>query len=271
MTHIAQQLKTGLYMATQSFSMLWYQKKLLLYLGLLALINITVKLIMTNLSNGAPFFSLFKGIHHHVTMLPLWFAPIETLLVLYGANILTMFFTVALLHHIADSMKNIPTSIKGNFLITLAKIKIIAPWAAVASFFELLASTWIDHASTSELPLIGHLTISALTIAWLVITFFMLPLIAIHTESLGILIKKSALLSKNALFSIFGGECWFGLIILLVSMPFLIIWLLASQPALSPLLPALGLLVAEILVKCWIATAHSIFKMILLKNQEVAE
>lgn len=270
MNTIAQQLKTGLYMATQSFSMLWYQKKFLIYLGSVALINIGLKIIAANLSNGAPFFSLFKLIHHHIATLPIWTEPLETLIGLFIANMLTMFFTIALLHHIHDSIEGFATSIRKHFINSLAKLKTICWWAALSSVLEIGMGSLIERASTIEqhaASALGYIVLSAVILAWLLATYFVLPMIAIHHQSLPSLIRLSARISIDMIAKIIGGESWFGLMILLVATPFLLIWLIANQPSLNPLIPMLGLLSAEILVKCWIATAHSIFKMILLQSR----
>lgn len=255
-------------MATQSFNMLWNQKKLLIYLGLLALINISAKLIITNISNGAPFFSLFKIIHHHIGALPLWTAPLETMVVLCIANGITIFFTVSLLHHISDMMHDRPSSIRINFANGITKIKTIAWWTLLSSTIEIGTNFMIERASSHEIYIAGYLVIATLIIAWLLISFFIPPLIAIENQPLIALIKTSAFFSKETIVQIIGGECWFGLMIMLISTPFLLIWLLSSQPILNPIVPALGLFSAEILVKCWIATAHNIFKMILLQNKK---
>lgn len=271
MNTLAQQFKVGLYMATQSFTMLWYQKKLLIYLGLLALINIGFKLIVTNVSSGTPFFSLFKIIHHHIAALPLWIIPFETAVGLLFANSLTIFFTIALLHHIADIMQNKKSSIRESFIHTSTKINIILAWAILSSILEGLTNYFIENGYVREFALIEYLILAFFIIMWLLATFFVLPLIALRKQSLISTIKSSAEICRNMILLVMGGECWFGLMILLVATPFLFIWLLSNQPALNPIFPALGLVSAEILVKCWIATTHNIFKMVVLQSHKPLE
>jgi hypothetical protein len=268
------QIKAGLYMATQSFSMLWYQKKFLVYLGSLALINISFKLLVSNAQTGIPFFSLFGHMQNYLASLPLWLQPIVSLLALLINNSLTIFFTVALLHHIADTMRNQESSIKANFGHAIAKLNLIISWAMLSTVLEQAASYLIDKAASmdhSSNPLISMLMILVLlaTITfWLLATFFVLPLLATEQGSLLHIIRSGASTSWQSISLIAGGEYWFLLIIVLVSTPFLLIWLMAQHPIINPTLFVLGLLCAEIIVKCWIATAHSIFKMMLLQNQK---
>lgn len=271
MNTIAQKMKAGLYMATQSFSMLWYQKIFMIYLGALAVLNICFKTIAANISNGAPFFSVFKIITHHRASLPLWTAPIETFIALLIANTLSMFFTIALLHHIYDSIKGLKNPLKDHFLKSIVKLKTICYWAVISTTLEIIMNKLVQRVTSIEhyIPsMLGYCILSATIIGWLLATYFILPLIAIHHQPLASLARLSGRISIDMVAKIIGGESWFGLMILLVSTPFLLVWLIVNQPSLNPLVPMLGLLSAEILVKCWIATAHSIFKMILLQSRE---
>jgi hypothetical protein len=160
-------------------------------------------------------------------------------------------------------MHNTNSSVKANFFICIKKIRTIAHWAVLASIMEILTNFLIQYASGHRYT-IAYVGIALVIASWLLATFFVLPLMAVHHQNLIALIGVSARMCKEKIGAILGGECWFALMIMLVATPFFFVWLLVSQPSLNPLLPALGLLSAEILVKCWIATAHNIFKMVLL-------
>lgn len=274
MKEIVTQCKAGLYMATQSFSMLWYQKKFLIYLGSLALLNIAFKLIITNAHQGIPFFSIFGYVQNYIDAMPSWLQPVSALIALFIGNSLTIFFTVSLLHHIADTMENRESSVRANFSNSFSKMHAILGWAAISSTLEEIASFSIDKASSIDHSM--HAFASTVIIfvlwaaisCWLLATFFVLPLLAVKNESLFAMVRSSISISRQSIALIVGGECWFVLIIVLVATPFLLIWLLAQQPIINPTFFVLGLLCAEIIVKCWVATAHSVFKMILYRTHQ---
>lgn len=268
------QCKAGLYMATQSFSMLWYQKKFLIYLGSLALINIIFKLIATNAHHGIPFFSVFGHMQNYLNTLPSWLEPLSSLVVLFIGNFLTIFFTVSLLHHIADTMENKESSIRANFKNSFSTLHTLTLWTCITTLLEQAATividktASIDHSANAPISALIIFALWAAIVFWLLATFFVLPLLAINKDSLLTTLYTSANISRRSVALIAGGECWFLLIIMLVSTPFLFIWLLAQQPIVNPTFFVLGLLCAEILVRCWVATVHSIFKMILLQHQK---
>lgn len=266
MNAIGHALKTGLYQATQSFSMLWHQKKLLAYLAIVSLIMIIVKIITLNSANGVPFFKLFKIIDLHIAALPSWLFPFEIFVPLFLINLLTNFFTISLLHHIASSMNGIESTIKANILNSKAHVRLIAFWTLLSTIFETVIESSIIPFSKHEYAALLYLLLAGAVALWFAATFFMLPLIALHNQSIIDLLKLSATMCKTMIFKIIGGEAWFGLMIILVNTPFFIILLIVRQPIVNPVITGLGLIIAEIAVKCWIATAHNIFKVMLMQS-----
>ena len=238
--------KNGLYMATQSFSMIWYQKKLLLYFGVPAFITFFVRLLFQQDS--------FKTFYQS------WPSIIRVLAFMSPAAI-TTFFTVALIYHAAKTMHNQQTTIKQSLSHCFAKLSSILAWMLPSVGVQLL----IAYIAVYEGPLFGLIALCIIIslLLWGLYTFFVLPLITFKDQSLFENIGESAKIAKQSIPEIMGGELWFIIVVMLTAAPLIMYGIATARHAFDPTFNFIVIFTSEIIINACIATAHTIFKTML--------
>lgn len=242
-------LKNGLYMATQSFSMLWDQKKLLLYFGIPASITFIVRILFQNEQFKALYFSFPSIIRVIAFMLP---------------TAIMTFFTVALMHHTARIIQGGNSTIKNSLNACMSRIGIILAWIVPTIAVQLL----ISFIGIYEGP---YFTIVAITIAlflmfWLLFTFFVLPLITYSNDSLMVIIGKSYRVIRTQIPEMIGGEIWFSVVFMLTALPLILYGLATQKYEFDPVFNFFIIFTSEIIINACISTAHSIFKVMLYQE-----
>ena len=266
-------LKIGLYMATQSFSMLWYEKKLLLYFGIPSLISLVLKVLAYNavaipLDSPAELLYFTKKLLNSFLTIPEWekFLAVASI---HLANLAFMtFFSATLIHHLGHIMQGEKTGFKENLEKMYAKLWPIISWTLIFLIVELI----ILRASESSSFLLLLLTAFA-TIAVFLYAFFALVLIVFKDKPLLILIAQSGSITKEFLQEILGGTFWFGLVFLMISAPAYILWWVLAptmlqnfmilHPMKYQIFMFIGIFTTEIILRCVISTAFIIFKVML--------
>ncbi len=264
--------KTGLYSACQSFSMLWHQKKLLLYFGLPALIGLFARFLMHNfLSMPLPFMQYVQIIYKHLLEIP----HLGRFLMAFGwiflTSIFLTFFAVALIYHANQIMKGQKVTIGKSLCSSLPKINLIILWAlqsTVVDFLITLILANIDKITERYLHIIIALLIIFLLVAWFLYTFFVLTLITLKNDSFLRILQTSGIITKSLWAEILGGEFWFFLVILLCFTPIFLLWLLGSHLSINPLFVFASLFTSEIILRAFISTAHTLFKLMLYLEYE---
>lgn len=242
--------KNGLYMATQSFSMIWYQKKLLFYFGIPAFITFFVRLLFQQES--------FKNFYQ---LMP----SIVRVLAFMAPAAITTFFTVALIYHAAKIMNGQQSTIKQSLYQCFGKLSDIFAWMLPSICVQLL----IAYVAVYEGPFFGliALGIFMLLLLWGLYTFFVLPLITFKKQSLLASIKDSTKMAKESLPEIMGGEFWFILVVMLTAAPLIIYGVATARHAFDPIFNFIVIFTSEIIINACISTAHTIFKTMLYLEQ----
>lgn len=272
-----ERFKTGLYMAAQSlFMLLTAEKKLLLYFGIPALTSVIIKLIAYNvwviplnsplelLSFSEKLVSNVLVTNHEIIQFML------VALIHITTTIVTVFFNVALMHHIAHIFQGDETTIREALAASLNKKKAIALWSILIVSIELLCQFSEDMNSV----VIGF-AITLLAVLFLIGTFFVLPLISFKNNALLTNIAESMNMTKKNIVEIIGGTTWIAMITVVILAPFAILVYLAGPTFLPQILKNPGvypttlfciLFVTEIVMRCILWTAYSIFKVMLYQQ-----
>lgn len=242
-------LKSGLYMATQSFSMLWYQKKLLLYFGIPAFITFLIRILFQN--------DYLKSIYLS------WPSIFRVVISMLPTAIMT-FFTIALMRHTAQIMNGITSTIKNSLKACMSKIGIILAWMVPTIAVQLLIS-FIGIYDGPYFAFVA-LIISILLLLWLLYTFFVLPIITYTQKSLPDTIRTSAQVTRHLYPEILGGEIWFAIVFLLTALPLILYGLATQKYEFDPIFNFIVIFTSEIIINACISTAHSIFKVMLYQE-----
>jgi len=249
MNQTMSRVKSGLYMATQSFSMLWEQKKLLLYTGLPALATFMVRVIFQN--------EHFKAAYYT------WPSIIRVIAFMLPTAIMT-FFTVALMHHAARIMQGRSCTVKESLKAATSKKSIILAWMAPTIAVQLLISL-IGAYEGHHFAFVA-IMISLFLLFWLLYTFFVLPLITQTNGSLMEVMSTSAHIAKDQIPELAGGETWFAVVFILTALPLIVYGLATQKYEFDPIFNFFIIFVSEIIINACISTAHSIFKVMLYQE-----
>ncbi|TET06868.1 hypothetical protein E3J79_00720 [Candidatus Dependentiae bacterium] len=256
-----ERLKTGIYLASNSFAFLWKHKILLLYLAvgigtylLMQMISYNVGgcdiFLITDIQGVGPLFDLSRW-HHYLWLLILTFIYI----------FLSTFVTVCLIYHVNQLLRYKKVTIKETVMHVAKKLQLILVWSiiiTVLAYLIQLTSSFILQPKQFFNPLM--LLISVLGLAWTLITFMVLPIIAIERTTIAETFKESKNIVIALLPEIIAGELWIILIALLAMIPFAIPILLLQMNWQIP--NFLILIITFLIFTIWwvISTVHVIFK-----------
>lgn len=243
--------KNGLYMAAQSFSMLWHQKKLLFYFGIPSLMLFILRIGLQLSEN--PMYKTFQS----------WPRIIQFIISAGIPTVIMTFFTIALIHHAAHIMQGQTTTIGKSLGACIPKLSLILLWAIPSILVQLFTALVIETIAHSVFYTILSIAIAIITVAWLLYTFFVLPLIAFKNNSIVEIMKLSGNVTKHSYIEILGGEIWFGLALLVLMIPFMIIWMISNHNFISPVFIFISIFTSEIILRACVSTAHTIFKIML--------
>jgi len=266
MTTILMRFKSGLYTATQSFSMLWQQKKLLVYLGIPAGLNIILRLLLHNTGTPLKSFKLASVLYQIFLSFPLWAHKVGLFVLFLATTMITTFFTVALIYRIAQTIQGVSVTFWQSFTACWPKRNIIALWALPLALIDFLINSMLDSTLLTNFSLSATCILLIGLILWFLYTFFVLQLIALNNMPFGVTVQRSGMITKHTIVEIIGVECWFTLTIILVTIPFLVMELLFKNIPVNPILVFLGLFISEFMLKCWLTTAHIIAKTMLYQS-----
>jgi len=217
--NVFDRFKSGLYIAAESFSMLWQHPILLIYyLGLLLAYGL-IFVLSYNLIG-------YQGACMHVG--GEFHAPQNNLLadllpqtggLVYLGFIFSIFLNIllrtiisvaliehthALLHNHKPALKEICTATKVRWLNILI-------WSLLLAGITLLISAFSSLATKIDSTLLLIL-VSSLGIAWLILSFFVVPVIALTRKTISHALYNSIRLLTDYTPEILGGLFWIGLV-----------------------------------------------------------
>lgn len=250
MNEVLTRFKNGIYMATQSFTMLWQQKQLLLYLALPIAFDFVINSLLYCAQNSIP----------HAPL-------IAQVVVAFCVTIPLVYLTAALLHHTAHIMQGETTTFSESVTAIKEKFAPIATWICLMILTEL-AITMLPLL-IAQIPYTGWLNVGISIIlvlalaAWLFYSFFVLPLIVFNDYTFIDTLKQSGRMVYTFWVQILAGEAWFGIVILIITIPLMLIMAAPTSVTCS-----LGIVVfiCRLIARWAILTAHAIFKVILYKE-----
>ena len=155
------------------------------------------------------------------------------------------FLHVCLIRHILAILYEDPE--RARIRVVLSKswsaLGRIAAWSVLFTCISLMLriialSTYSSKTTFS----LGLITVIILVAGWSLVTFFVLPIIAVHNVTIWRAIKTSYKMVKDLIVEIIGAECWIGLIALLIFIPLSIVLRVLGQGS------GFGILVASLIV-----------------------
>ena len=228
----------GLYMASNSFAMLWMHPGLLVYLGLAAIVYFIAQILAYNMPMigfAGDEFTLFiglQGLQYSLIELTHWIYQGILVLITFVYVFIITFLHVCLIRHVLAILYE--DAERAQIKVVLKKswsaLGSIATWSVLFTCISLLLrviaiSTYSNKTSFS----LGLMTVIILVAGWSLVTFFVLPIIAVHKVSIWRAIKTSFKMVKDIFFEIIGAECWMGLIAVLIFIPLSILLRVLSQ------------------------------------------
>lgn len=212
-----ERLKKGLYIASDSFAMLWHHPVLLIYyLGLLLAYALVFILAYNMIGYQGACLQFSSDFHNPQNNLLADLLP-QTGGLVYLGFIFSIFLNVllrtllsiALVQHTHALMHGHKPQLKEIYLATKNRWFNITNWSLLLGGITLLISALSSLAQGIDSPLL-QISITSLGISWLALTFFVTPIIALTQKNISQAIYTSTQLLTAYLPEILGGLFWIG-------------------------------------------------------------
>jgi len=261
-------LKNGLYTASNSFNLLWKNKKLILYLGIPIFAKSILDIIIYNL-HAAP--SSFKTPFLHQASITFliklaesynWIGYVALAMINVIFLLILTIASVALTDHTYKIIKKVKKGFRETLTESMHKFKIAILWAII-TFIPIS----INFLATNMLPdaVIVRLLIVTLFVTWSAITVFVIQAITIKNLSIIPSIKKSFFTMKHMIIEFLGAILWIGLVGLIILLPTLILESIKIYYVQTALIFSYILMT---ILSCLIPTVYTITKTLLFLNCE---
>lgn len=233
--NIVSRFRDGLYIAYNSFALIWQHPIVLIYLAIPAFIHIAAFNLLS--SQSVCTFTLIFGLDALINNM-LAHASWLRYLGVWLLNAVNMFmlliFSVALARHGIIVLNEHKTSIRKCLLYALKQTKIIGIWAALsACVVFLLQVTGVFNYSlyfmccspeaTTRISIPFQLIMIIISIVLILMSFFVVPIIAVEPRSTWRNVRNSLNTVLNTWIEIIGGLCWLCIVIALFLAPCLIL------------------------------------------------
>ena len=229
---IQERFRNGMYMASNSFAMLWLHPKLLIYLGMAAIVYFFAQVLVYNMpvvgfaGDGLTLFIGMQGLQYSLIQFTHWIFHSALVLVTFAYVFIITFLHVCLIRHTLAILYEDAERARIRVVISkswASRGRIVA-WSILFTFISLVLriiaiSTYTSTATFS----LGLVAVIALVVSWSFATFFVLPIIAVHNGSIWRAIRTSYKMVKDLMVEIIGAECWISLIAILTFIPLSII------------------------------------------------
>ncbi len=260
----------GLYAASNSFSLLWRHKSLLIYSSITILANLLIQLILYNILNTTlgkhvGFLLGLQGLTKTLLVSSSWLEYIGIFGINFANIIFITFFNAGLIHHTIHILHHQKASIKESLFSCFSIIKNITIWALLITVIMELLQIMSIYAYDGIIigtfnPFI--LLITILSIGWSLSTFFVISVIT--AEPIGILqaIRLSISMIKTVFIEFIGGEFWLGIIAIVSIAPIALLHILYASTTHAPII-LIGTSYSIIGIMCILSTVHTIFRTML--------
>jgi len=253
-----ERFKSGLNLASNSFSLLWHHPVLLVYLS----ISIGLYLIMQTISDNVSFdLNFTTGIinvgllfdlsrwHHYILLFVFTFAYVY----------LSTFITICLLRHVNRLLRYKKVDLITNIKKNKKKLRITFYWSLIITSLAYLIQLISGQITTSRLLNPYMLFTSLFGIIWSLLTLIVVPIIALEKTTIIQALTKSKRIVISLFIEIISGELWIALVAFLSSMPFIIPLILKMNVNIPNILVLLAT-VSILLIALMISTIQGIFK-----------
>jgi len=260
---IVSNFKNGLYLASNSFNILWRHKKLIIYLGIPIVIKSILDLLIYNLYvdpssikapllQKEPILLLIKIAETYG-----WGRYIMVQLINFIFLLIFIFESMVLTIHVNDIYLGKPTGVRKSFVTCGHHISKAITWTTIV-FFPLLLQGYVKRPLPNLLALLFFLL-------WSLLTAFVIQAITIDKANIISSIKKSIIALRLIFVEYIGTLFWIGLIALLSATPFLLVDKFIYPMYPFQLITILSYTFATIL-SCVIPTTYIISKTLLYQH-----
>ncbi len=212
--------KNGLYLAADSFVMLYNHPVLLSYYAILLMLYCIIFVIAYNiigyhtafLTISSEFETPSKNLLTEVIPTSGGLLYIGILFSIFLNIFLRSYLGVALIKHTYDLLKQNPASVKQSLAHAHCKWAMVTKWALLVTGVTFFAKI-VSLLPTNAYALFA--IISALLLFWSMITFFILPIITLQHKSVLQSVKSSAEYMLGIIVEVCGGLLWVGILLFL--------------------------------------------------------
>lgn len=236
--NMSERFRNGIYMASNSFAMLWDHPVLLVYLGVAALVYLLVQLLVYNIpiigfaGDELTIFIGMQGLQYSLLEFSQWLYQGFLVILTFIYVFVITFLHVCLIRHtlaiIYDDMdKAKVTAVLRKSVTSVGRITMWSIiFTAISLVLRIIAISTYSSKATFSLGLILVITVVA---CWALTTFFVLPIIAVHDIGIWRALKTSFKMVKSLLVEIIGAQAWMALIGLLTFIPLSIVLRILGQ------------------------------------------
>jgi len=235
---MSERFRNGMYMASNSFAMLWDHPVLLVYLGVAALVYLLVQLLVYNIpmigfaGDELTIFIGMQGLQYSLLEFSQWLYQGFLVILTFMYVFVITFLHICLIRHtlaiIYDDMGKAKISaVLRKSVTSLGRITIWSfIFTGISLVLRIIAISTYSSKATFSLGLILVITMVA---CWALTTFFVLPIIAVHDIGIWRALKTSFKMVKTLLIEIIGAQSWMALISLLTFIPLSIVLRVLGQ------------------------------------------
>jgi hypothetical protein len=274
----ARRFKEGVFLASDSFLMLWEHKSLLFYLLIPVTLNAcayvvgyTLYLYLTH-ADMHVLFGMENLVQSLATM-PTWFTWAAGVLFNWMTIAILTFFHACVAHHTMRLLLGHDTRIVRTIQSCVQIWRPLLMWATmvtavvlilqIPSSFGISLRIAIESGSLVRDAIIIPFALIVLLASalWSFATMVVIPFIVLERVSVKNAIALSVSVVKQRWIEILGGQAWLGLIALLMIVPAFLASAVTTGSSLGSLF-MLTVSVVGVLVGCVLSTVHAIFKTV---------
>jgi hypothetical protein len=220
--------RAGVYAASDSFAMLCGHPGLLVYLGIAALVYFFIQLLAYNVpmlgfaGDGLTVFIGMRGLQYSLLELSQWLYWGCLIVLTFAYVFIVTFLNVCLIRHtlaiIYDDMDKATVSVA--LRRSAMSVSRIAAWSVLFTCISLALSiiaisTYLGTVAFS----LGLVFVVVAVACWSLVTFFVLPIIAVHDIGIWRALQQSFGILKTLIVEVVGAQAWMALIGVLIFIP----------------------------------------------------
>lgn len=267
---IKERFREGIYMASHSFAMLYANPKLLVYLGFAAAIYFLAQVLVYNMpmvgfaGDELTLFIGMQGVQYSFIEFTQWLHQGLLIIVTFVYGVIITFLHVCLIRHVLAIIYEDESRARISVVLSKswAAIHRILAWSVLFTLMSLVLRVIAISTYSSKVAYpVGLVAVIIVVGCWSLLTFFVLPIIAVHDVTIWRAIKTSYKMVKTLFVEIIGAECWISVISFLIFIPLSIILRVLGQGAgYGQLMSSLIVTLVTVLAGYIILSAQTVLK-----------